>query len=100
QISLYAFGAFISAETYSTAESANQLTCWASCVPAESWENGGKPLQTKVWPRVTGSTNQYLEVIWQHELRQLQRLAGNPRASGRPVPMHQGPNPMHHRPDM
>src|SRR5690606_6902498 len=35
----------------------------------------------KVWPRQPGADNRDLEEIWRHELRQLQRLAGYPRAS-------------------
>lgn len=41
----------------------------------------GNPVLAKVWPRVPGSNNQDLEEIWRHELRQLQRLAGYPKAS-------------------
>lgn len=43
----------------------------------------GNPILAKVWPRAAGSNRQDLDLeeVWRHELRQLQRLAGYPRAS-------------------
>ena len=41
----------------------------------------GHPVLIKVWPKITETTNLDLREIWHHEVRQLHRLGGYPKAA-------------------